>query len=195
MGNLLSAPLTVEPDTITAGDTVRIRRDDLSSLYPQGEGYALVYHFQRTGGAIDAVDATWDAEGWLITVAASGWEPGPRSWSAVVTHGSYGRRTIASGSLTVLPDPTVVDASFDPRSHARKVLDAIEAVIERRASKTHEETTLSDGRQVKSIPHAELMRLRGHYAALVAAEQRQSDQRRGLRRGLRRGGGTLKARF
>lgn len=191
MGNQLAEPLMLEPGSITAGDTVRFRRDDLSSLYPQTEGYELKYHFQRAGGAIDTVTASWDAEGWLITVAASGWAPGARSWSAVVTHGSYGRRTIASGTVIVLPDPTVVDANFDPRSHARKVLDAIEAVIERRASKTHEETTLSDGRQVKSIPHAELMKLRSHYAALVAGEERQADQRRGLRRG----GGTLKVRF
>lgn len=55
-------------------------------------------------------------------------------------------------------------------SHAKTVLNALEAVIERRASKSQMEQAI-DGVQVKHMDLLELVRLRKMYAAEYRREQ------------------------
>ncbi len=78
------------------------------------------------------------------------------------------RYTLGSQPLRVLP---LLDGSsnVDARSHARKVYDAICAVIENRATMDQEEYQIA-GRSLKRTPITELLRLRNIYAAEATAE-------------------------
>jgi hypothetical protein len=75
--------------------------------------------------------------------------------------------------MEVEPDFSAT-ATLDTRSHARKVLAAIEAVIERRATKDQEEYTI-DGRSLKRTPVAHLLVLRYRYKREVEQEE-QADR-------------------
>jgi hypothetical protein len=76
--------------------------------------------------------------------------------------------TLGVVSLAVRPDPS--DASADPRSHAKRVLEAIQAVIEKRATKEQDSYSL-EGRSLKYLPLSELLRLRGIYPRQVSVEE------------------------
>jgi len=129
--------------------------------------------YRLVGPQAISLVATEEPSG-IFTVSVSssisaGYLPGLYSWSAIASLGTE-RVTLATGKLTVLPNPAAA-AAGDQRSHARKVLEAIEAVLERRATEDHLSYTIA-GRSLSKIPHAELFDLRQKYRALVIAEER-----------------------
>jgi hypothetical protein len=175
MTNMLAAPAMAMPARIVAGDSLKVDRVDLATDYPVADGYALSYRFAPVAGGTPVTVAAGDGTTrWSLIVDASvtaEWAAGDWRWSAQITKGSD-RLTADSGTLAVEADPTA--ANVDSRSHARKVLSAIEAAIEGRASKTDLETTFADGRQIKRLTHAELVDLRKYYAGLVVNEDRRA---------------------
>lgn len=70
------------------------------------------------------------------------------------------RKTVERGMATVMPDLTAF--SGDTRSHVKKVLDAIEAVIENRATKDQMSYSIA-GRSLSKTPLPDLERLRDRY--------------------------------
>lgn len=100
----------------------------------------------------------------------SAYPPGHYVWSVFVVNGND-RATLETGRLEVLPDP-VTQAPGDPRSHARRVLDAIRATIENRAKKDQAAIQI-DGRRLDRTPIADLMALESRYARRVGNETRR----------------------
>lgn len=174
MGNALTDPQAGEPTEIVKGDKFAWRRDDLVAGYPAIDGWSLAYVLVWLGGSTLTVPMTPDASGWKAIADAASWTVGRADWFLQANHASFGKTTVDRGTLTVLPDPAAAGASYDPRSHARKVLDALEAAIEGRASKTDLETTFTDGRSIKRLSHKELLDMRDAYAAKVRAEERRA---------------------
>ena len=86
--------------------------------------------------------------------------------------------------FTVNPDyrSGTSTAAFDDRTHARTVLDAIEAVIESRATKDQERYSIA-GRELWRTPIPTLLKLRQHYKAEVAAQEAAEAIRNGLQTG------------
>ena len=173
MPNPLTNPTHGEPGEIVKGDKAAWRRDDLVSDYPSIDGWALSYRVVWLGGVTVTVALTADGSGWKALADAATWTVGQADWFLQATHATLGKTTVARGTFTVLPDPAAAGAGYDPRSHARKVLDAVEAAIEGRASKTDMETTLADGRSIRRLSHKELLDMRDSYAAKVRAEERR----------------------
>jgi len=182
---------TTEPTTITAGDTIAWTKT-LSS-YP-AEAFALYYVLQPlAGGAPVTIEATADGTNHNITISAAtsaDFLPGEYRWVAYVidTATTTERHTIAAGNLTIAPDPLAFSVTTDLRSHARKTLDAIEAVLEGRASQSQSEYSVSFGgntRMVKNIPIAELLQLRSAYAQEVRREEQAEKLSAGLGGGNR----------
>jgi hypothetical protein len=173
MINRLTDALPAMPQSIVAGDSLRVIRADLGATYPAADGYSATFIFvPERGGSAVTIDGEASSGGWLLYAAGSvtaDWAAGNWRWSVKV-ESDDGRFTAENGSMRILPDPA---SAADTRSHARKTLDALEAVIEGRASKTDMETTLADGRQIKRISHDELVKMRKTYAGLVAAEERK----------------------
>ena len=79
-------------------------------------------------------------------------------------------------------------STHDGRTHVKKVLDAIEAVLENRASKEVLDSDI-EGVQLRRIPHAELLEMRekylSYYRQELAAESIKAGRQTG-RMGLAR---------
>lgn len=157
---------TLEPSTVNAGDTWRWTRslDD----YPASEGWVLSYTLIN-GTAKISISATASGDDHAVTVSAAtsaGYTAGTYDWRARVTKAGE-VYTVGEGRLTVRN--AYAGSTFDARSHARKTLDAIEAVIEGRASSSTLEYSIA-GRSLKHIPVSDLLALRDRYRAEVKRE-------------------------
>lgn len=94
---------------------------------------------------------------------------------------------IERGQVTVVVDRALISSTYDARNHEQRVLEAIEAVIEKRATKDQESYTIN-GRTLTRTPIEELLKLRSHYRAEIAQMKRGG-------RGKRLAGRQLKVRF
>jgi len=165
-----------EPAELIAGDRWVWKRTDLGSDYPPAS-YALSYVARRedTGFEI-TINASESGSDYLVEVAKAttiGYPAGRYYWQAYITRSSDSERvTVSSGTFEVIADRDTDTA--DPRSHARKVLAAIEAVIEGRASRDQEEYSIG-GRSLKRTPIEDLLKLRDKYVGEVDAEQRKAN--------------------
>jgi hypothetical protein len=176
MSNLLTTAADGEPARVTAGDSLLWQRSDIAADYPPGEGYSLTYRFAPVAGGDPAsADATDEDGVWQVAVPAQtteAWAAGEWRWAAAVSKAG-GRVVVDQGSFVVDPDPLAAEAP-DRRSHARKVLDAIEATIEGRATSSQLKHTFEDGRSIEHMPHSELIAMRTKYVALVRREERRA---------------------
>lgn len=161
---------TNEPLELRAGDTWEWRRNDLAD-YPAGT-WTLTYRFKNAAGGFEVVAAA-DGTNYSVTVAAAttaNYAAGTYTWAAQVVSGTT-KKTVDTGTLKVMANlfaGTATTAS-DQRTHAKKVLDAVEAVLEGRASLDQEEFQIG-GRMLKRTPLADLIRFRAIYKAEVERE-------------------------
>lgn len=127
--------MSVEPGKIAAGDSLNWTRH--LSPYKAADGWVLHYALFNALAAY-TITAAADGDSHLVDVAGSvtdTWAPGRYDWTAYVTRESdNARRQLFTGTLVVAPN-LASGQPYDGRSHARRMLDAIEAVIEKRASK------------------------------------------------------------
>ena len=119
------------PQAIFAGDILEWRRelDD----YP-ADAYTLTYYFSNASKKFE-IAAVADGTTHAVSVAATvttDYEPGRYRWHARADDASGDIRTVGDGWIVVLPSPA---DHTDWRSHARKMLDAIEAALEGQADK------------------------------------------------------------
>lgn len=177
---------TTEPTRIVAGDTVQWTKS-LPDYLPT-DGWTLTYAFtlsgdQHTETAADNGDGTH-----LVTLSGTdttALTAGIYSWQAYVTSGTE-RHTVGQGRMEVLPNLAASGYSttgYDNRSHVKKVLDAIEAVIEGRASSDQISMSVSSGQVSRSLSRmsfAELIEVRNTYRFLYAREIRRERIERGL---------------
>lgn len=160
-----------EPPEARAGLTWQWRREDLAADYPAST-WTLTYYFKKTGstGANFSIAASADGDNHAVNVAAAttaAYTAGDYTWAAIVTAGSEVYE-IDRGRLKLLAKYNAA-ANVDDRSHARKTLEAIEAVLESRATKDQEEYTIGT-RSLKRTPLKELIEFRDYYRGQVAME-------------------------
>lgn len=79
------------------------------------------------------------------------------------------RHTVLSRPLTILPNLETLTG--DPRSHIQKVLDAINAVLEERATTDQENMSLN-GRTLVRTPIGDLLKLKQFYMRELDREKR-----------------------
>lgn len=161
-----------EPISIIPGDTVKWARR--LAGYPASAGWALSYELLNAMHRYE-IFATADGDAFRVVVSAQtsqSFAPGSYDWRARATNADE-VYTVASGRLTVAPS---FGATGDVRSHARRALDAIEAVLEGRTTSATAEYEIN-GRRLKYIPLTELYALRTKYQRQVAAEEGKSGPR------------------
>lgn len=132
-------------------------------------------------GNANAVNITASASGLThaISVAAADtakYVAGKYHWEAYVEMGSgptLERYAVGSGKIELLPALFQTPSGVDVRSHAEKVLDAVEAVIEGRATQAQASMSIM-GRAIQFIPISELLMLRTKYRAEVKVERGES---------------------
>lgn len=170
------------PASLIAGDSLRLAIP--AGDYSQANGWAVSLVLQAlAGGTPVTVAGTASGNDWAVLLSATtSAAMAAGAWRyAIVATKTAERATLDSGELRVLPDPAAPNA--DQRSPARRALDAIDAVIESRASSEDMKFTFADGRALEKVPHAELLSLRQHYARIVA---RETSKGRGPKRVLMR---------
>lgn len=106
------------------------------------------------------------------------WQPGDYWWT-IREYDAADQPTadIESGTIILRPDP-VAAVKFDGRSENEKALEAIEALLAKRATLDQERYRINN-RELWRTPMADLLKLRSHYARLVAAEKRKACGRPG----------------
>lgn len=159
---------TKEPDQVRAGDTIKWEKD--LADYPADDSWVLKYAFRGNSATID-ITASASGKKHTVTISAAtsaSYDTGVFDVLGWVEKSSE-RYTVYSGTIEVLADLEAAGSSYDGRTHVKKTLDAIEAVLENRATKEILESTI-EGVQIKRIPHEELMAMRGRYLAWYKEE-------------------------
>ena len=170
-----------EPTRVVAGDTWTWKRSDLGVDFPFAQ-YTLSYALKRDGatGAPTIVTATGTSQSYEVSVPASttqGLSPGPWSWDAYMTRISDSARVrIVTGRLEVLPNSAI--ATGDTRSHARRMLAAIEALLEGRSVSDVASYTIQNRSLTKLTPE-ELTRWRNYYRREIQREDAAEAARQG----------------
>lgn len=166
---------TTEPSAVYAGDTIAWTK----SLpdYPASQ-WTLTYALMRAGVAY-TVTATANGDLHEVSVPAStsdDWTPGEYTWMATVTSGAT-RHTVESGAITIRANPQ--GASHDARSQVKRMLDAINALIEGRATSDVSSYSIG-GRSLTKLSISELLTWKSKYEQWYAAEVAQNRLARGL---------------
>ena len=163
---------TAMPATVVAGDGLILNRADLQTAYPSGSGWTLqLVIAPASGGASTNFAGVADAQGWKFTLSSAATTQMAAGSFTYAIQGSLGgeRTTIENGFVRILADPV---GNADKRSPSRRCLDAIDAMLEGRASEAEKRFRFEDGREVEYIPLDELLRLRKFYARAVEIEER-----------------------
>ncbi len=156
--------------------------------YPAGD-YSLSYTLINSTNKI-TIPAAASGDDFAVTVAAAttaGYTAGDYAYQAIVTSGSDSYLA-EEGSVTLQPGFAALTTS-DRRSHAKKVLDAIEALLENKAGEDQQQIMIA-GRQITTFSPFELLRFRDRYRAEYQRELRAERVARG-----ESGGRTIKTRF
>ena len=176
---------TTEPPEIIKGDTLKWNRQDISGDFP-ATTYTLTYEFRPLGtaGVAFTIAAAADGANYSVSEAkatTAAYTAGAYEWAAYADDGTE-RYRLDSGTIKVLEDLASPAAGYDGRSHGRVVVDAIEAVIEGRATKDQESYTIA-GRSLNRTPIADLLKLRDRYID----ELKREDQAESVANGLASG--------
>ena len=172
------------PDELRAGDTLKWTTGH--SDYTPGDGWTLKTEFLNSAGTVDAtitaVQDPDDASRYLSTLDASttaNWPAGEVYWQTYVEMSGQ-RYTILEGVVLVRANLATA-TSHDGRSHAKKTLDALEAVIEGKASRDQLAYSIA-GRSLSRMSPDELIRWRDHYRAEWKRERNRLRAAQGLPR-------------
>lgn len=157
------------------------------TAYPADDGWVLSAVLRGPA----AIDLTATAEGSqhrfrALADITAGWAPGRYAYTVRATRGGDVQE-VESGAVAIHADLSAVGAGHDPRTHAEKVLDAINAVLEKRATQDQEKYRINN-RELWRTPIADLLVLRDRYRAEVQNEQR-------VRRGQPLFGRAVRVRF
>ena len=158
---------TREPSEFTAGDTVKWTVS--FGAFPADDGWTLSYRFR--GPEVQDVTATADGAAHAVvisTIDSKKFQPGDYAWSAFASKGSE-RFLARAGRMTVLINLETVDETFDPRSHVEKVLEAIKAMIEGKATRDQSSYSI-EGRSLSRLSWDELLTVKSHYETLLKQE-------------------------
>jgi hypothetical protein len=155
------------PSRLVAGESVSWKWSDSDFPAPTWE---LTYTLVKSDTRIQIV-ASADGADHLVEIAkatTAAYTVGEYDWQAHVGNGTE-RYKVGAGIIEIVTDFAEEATGYDARSHAKIVLDALEASIEGRASKTQLEQAVA-GVQVKHMTLMEQVKLRDNYAARYRRE-------------------------
>jgi len=174
--------LTQIPAEITAGDSLTVDLAALRGEYPPPAWTLTFALTPKEGGPVTTIPAADSGDSWRVAMTpaeTSSLPTGRYAWALALPTGRYAwalvaedtgageRRTVQRGELAVVADP--LTSTGDTRSDAERILAAIEATIEGRATKDAESYSI-EGRSISRTPIEQLLRLRAVYQRSVDAE-------------------------
>lgn len=155
------------PQKITAGLTFESRLN--LPDYPANEW--AVQLLLRGPQSVD-IPAVVDGKTSVIraTAGVTGTWPAGDYWYSLRAMRGSDVVEVGSGQITIMPDLATAGPGYTDKSHAQRTLEAIEAVIEKRASMDQERYRINN-RELYRTPIADLLKLRDLYRLEVAREQ------------------------
>ena len=139
--------------------------------YPASAGWALSFSLYRYEQSVIQIDATTSGDSFTISVSpatTAGKVAGEWQWTAYV-HKGTDRFTVETGTVTLKPDLSAATSSTDLRTDNEKILDALIATPQRRATKEQESMQIG-GRSIRYLAQDDLERMIGIYTYKVKAE-------------------------
>ena len=160
---------TQEPDILVVGDRWTWRRPDLAATYDPAD-YALTYEYHEDSGGGGShkfvITATEITDDYIIEVPSAttaAYTNGDYHWYAFITRTSDSERIAVDDGYAKI-EINFADTNADHRSHAKKVLDAIQATIEGRASQDQMSYSIA-GRSLSRMSIDDLLKFRDRYRA------------------------------
>lgn len=185
---------TQEPYELVVGDRWAWKREDLNTDYST-DLYSLSYEFHcdSGGGGNHAftINATESGNVYYVEVASTttaGYNPHRYVWDAYITRTSDSQRIRIDSGVTQLLD-NLANTNADQRSHVKKVLDALEAMIANRASVDQSSMSIA-GRSLSRMDINDLLSWRDKYKAEYLRELKKARAKNGSSTG-----NTVKVRF
>ena len=180
-----------EPTELQLGDFWAWKRIDLATDYPSA-AYALIYEFNLVDGSTASnftLTATEANDEYIIsTTSTTSYTAGNYNWIAYIQRSSDNARIkIGEGFTEIQQNYATTTSSV--RSHAKVVLDAIEAVIENRATIDQSSMSIA-GRSLSRMSVDELMTFRNTYKAEYLKEVKMTRIKNG-----HGSGNTIKVKF
>lgn len=143
------------------------------------DGWTLTYYAKNASSSFSFA-ASADGDDYLVLVTAAttaAYTAGVYAWTAYVAKGTE-RYEIDSGTVEVLPN-MAASGALDRRTHAKKMLDAIETLLEGRIPNDVNRYA-HEGVDITRMTPEELLLLRDRYRAEYVMEQRLERTRKGL---------------
>jgi hypothetical protein len=176
----MAEPKAYEPEKLTAGVTWKWKKT--ISDYPASE-WTLTYYLRKDGATATSFSAAADGDSYLVTVAAAttaAYASGIYDFIGWVIKGTE-KFEVFNSMIEVLPNPTNSSA-YDPRSHARRVMELLEAAMEGRVPNGMESYSIG-GRSISKIPLSQLRELWEKYKQDVVMEEQAERLVNGRRSG------------
>lgn len=169
-----------EPIEIISGTTLKFTKN-LENYKPE-DGWTLTYIFANLDSKKEIIASDNSDSTHLVSSTLTGWTSCVYKWQAFVSKASE-RYLVDSGSLNVIADFAQHDR-IDTRSHVKKALDALEAMIEGKATKDQTSYTIStpegSSRTLSRLSFNEVLDAHKYYKNLYENEQAKERRKNGL---------------
>lgn len=162
---------SVSPEKVAAGDTLTFKISDGDFLASGGWTYKFI--LSNATALIGPISSAADGDDHQVTVeegVTAAWNVGKYTYVGYFEHSSGDRWTSHRGKFEVAVDPAVISAT-DLRTHAQISLDAIEAVLQNRATLDQQKYQIG-GRSLDRMESADLIGFRDYYRKEVAREMK-----------------------
>jgi hypothetical protein len=170
---------TFAPRQITPGETVEWTKT-FADFTP--DEWTVTYYFRGAGTGFDVAGTAnpLDALGYAFTIPSTTTDDasaGRYYFQAWADDGAGEKHLVDQGETELLPSlvDLAVETNYDGRSQAKKILDAIDAMMIGKATTDQQEYMIGAAgaqRMLRRIEPTQLLELRKYYASLVAAENR-----------------------
>lgn len=151
-----------------------------SPLYPATDGWVIEYSIVNAAEQHSFASTTVDGAHKVVLDAAAtgGYGAGEYFYQAVAKKDTSAY-PVETGTLLVKPNFKDLTSGYDARPHVKKVLDAIEATLEGKASKDQARYIIGS-RRLDRYTFEELLVLRDKYRAEWKAYQRAEKLKQGI---------------
>lgn len=168
------------PKSFVAGDTVKWKI--AGGNFPASSWTRSVILTSPDGKTRETFSADADGDDFIVTLKANktrDWVPGDYEWAEVAKSGSD-EKTVATGEMTINANPRSTPVQ---RTHAEKVLENLQAVIEGRALINQDiEASNINGQEIRRMSSADLLTWFRFYKAQVLAERQKRTGKRRISR-------------
>lgn len=164
---------SVAPEKVARGDTLKFKISD--GEFPASDGWTYKFIITASGKLEGPISSTADGDDHQVTVeegVTALWGIGDYTYVGYFEHSGGDRWTAHRGRFEVGIDPATTN-SVDLRTHAQIALDAIEAVLESRATLDQQKYQIG-GRSLDRMLAEDLLDFRDYYRNEVARELRKS---------------------